>query len=191
MRALLLLASLLVGVACVACPASAQESFRGKTISMIVGTAPGGGTDTTGRLLAPFLTRYLPGNPPVVVHNIPGADGIVALNYFVQQIKPDGLTITIGDSPGVDPLRYRSPQSHYDPIKFEYFGGIDRGGTMIVINGAAEKRLTNKAAAPITMGVAATIPRSGQLIAAWGIAFLDWNAKWILGYRGQNELMLA
>src|SRR5262245_28160187 len=97
-----------LALACI--PAAAQEpvSFRGKTITMVVGAQAGGGTDATGRLIAPFLGKYLPGNPAVVVENRPGADGIVALNYFVQQVKPDGLTITTGDSPQIDPIRYRA-----------------------------------------------------------------------------------
>ena len=52
-------------------PAATQEAqqgaitFRGRTITMLVGSAAGGGTDATGRLVAPFLTKYLPGNPAV------------------------------------------------------------------------------------------------------------------------------
>ena len=174
-------------------PTSAQESvtFRGKTVTMIVGSQAGGGTDATGRLMAPFLAKYLPGNPTVVVENRPGADGIVALNYFVQQVKPDGLTVAAGDSPQIDPIRYRAPQSRYDPTRFEFVGGIGRGGSMIVMDAAAEKRLSDKGAPPVTIGVASSVPRSGQAIAAWGIGFLGWNAKWVVGYRSTSSLMLA
>jgi hypothetical protein len=173
--------------------ALAQEplSFKGKTISMIVGSAPGGGTDASGRLIAPFLTRYLPGNPNVVVHNVPGADGVVALNHFVQQTNPDGLTLMTAGGPDIDPRHFRAPQAHYDPLLFEYLGGIGRGGTMMVINAAAEPRLYDKKALPVTMGVAGPIPRTGEVIAAWGIGFLGWNAKWIVGYGGTNALVLA
>src|SRR5437870_5658244 len=63
---------------------AADESalFRGKTVTMIIGYAAGGGTDAFGRLTANFLARYLPGSPTVIVRNIPGADGITAMNYF-------------------------------------------------------------------------------------------------------------
>lgn len=174
-------------------PAGAQDpvTFSGKTITLIVGSQAGGGTDATGRLIAPFLSKYLPGNPSVIVQNMPGADGIVALNYFVQQVKPDGLTATAGDSPQIDPIRYRASQSRYDPTKFAFVGGAGRGGSMIVMNSAAEKRLYDKSAAPVTIGVASNVPRSGQAIAVWGIGFLGWNAKWIVGYRGTRALMLS
>jgi hypothetical protein len=158
---------------------------------MLVGSAPGGGTDATARVIAPFLTKYLPGNPGVVVQNMQGADGLVALNYFVQQVKPDGMTVTTGDSPQIDPIRYRLPQAHYDPVKFEYLGGIGRGGSMIIIDSASEKRLSDKSMPPATMGIASAVPRSGQLMAAWGIGALGWNARWVVGYRSTSSLMLA
>jgi tripartite-type tricarboxylate transporter receptor subunit TctC len=180
-------------LALAATPTLAQEpvTFRGKTITMIVGSQAGGGTDATGRLMAPFLAKYLPGNPTVIVENRPGADGIVALNYFVQQVKPDGFMVAAGDSPQIDPIRYRAPQSRYDPTRFEFVGGIGRGGSMIIMDAAAEKRLSDKSAPPVTIGVASSVPRSGQAIAAWGIGFLGWNAKWVVGYRGTSALMLA
>ena len=158
---------------------------------MLVGTPAGGGTDAAGRLVAPFLTKYLPGNPTVIVRNMPGAEGLVALNHFVQQPERNGLTVVAGDAPSIDPVRYRMPQSHYDPGKFEYFGGIGRGGSVVIINAASEGRLFDKMARPVTMGIASAIPRSGQLMAAWGIGFLGWNAKWIVGYRATNALLLA
>jgi tripartite-type tricarboxylate transporter receptor subunit TctC len=194
MRAWTFLAALALIVTPAAAPdAAAQDpvTFKGKTVTMIVGSPAGGGTDAAARLIAPFLAKYLPGNPAVIVQNMPGADGVVALNYFVQQVKPDGLTITTGDSPQIDPIRYRTPQARYDPVKFAFAGGIGRGGSMIVMDSAAEPRLRDRTATPVTMGVASAIPRSGQLIAAWGIGFLGWNAKWITGYRGTSALMLA
>jgi tripartite-type tricarboxylate transporter receptor subunit TctC len=188
LRLFILLGSSLAAVA----PAAAQDApFAGKTLSMLVSSGAGGGTDATARLVAPFLTKYLPGNPAVVVRNMPGADGIVALNYFVQQAEHDGLTLIAGDGPSIDPIRYRSPQSHYDPGRFNYIGGIGRGGSMVVIRGEAAARLHDKTASPVSMGIASSVPRSGQLIAAWGIGFLDWNAKWIVGYRSTSALMLA
>jgi hypothetical protein len=166
-------------------------SFQGKTISMIVGYAPGGGTDAFGRLAASFLTNVLPGSPTVVVRNVPGAEGITAMNYFVQQVAPDGLTITAAANTAADPLNYRKPQSRYDPTRFEVIGGIGRGGTAIVISKAAEKRLTDRQASPVAMGALGGVQRSGMLMTTWGIELLGWNAKWVLGYRGTNELMLA
>jgi tripartite-type tricarboxylate transporter receptor subunit TctC len=180
-----------MALACDTAAAQAPVTFEGKTISMLIDSSVGGGTDLTGRLLAPFLTKHLPGNPSVVVRNMPGAEGIVALNYFVQQVAPDGLTLTTGGGPSIDPIRYRAPQSRYNPGTFAFIGGVGRGGSMLVVNSAAEKRFYDKSAMPITIGIAGAAPRSGQLMAAWGIEFLGWNARWISGYRSTRALIQA
>jgi tripartite-type tricarboxylate transporter receptor subunit TctC len=169
----------------------AAPSFQDQSITMIIGFAPGGGTDASGRLIAQYLVRHLPGSPGVIVRNVPGADGLTALNYFVQQTKPDGLTITMGSSTQADPLFYRSPQARYDPTKFEFVGGVGRGGTVLLVRADARKRLNNKSAAPVIMGALGGVPRSGMLMTMWGIEYLGWNAKWVLGYRGTNDLMIA
>lgn len=172
--------------------ATAQEAmFKGKTVNMIIGYAAGGGTDASGRIIAQFLTKYLPGNPTTVVRNMPGAEGITALNHFVEQVKPDGLTVTMGSSVQIDPLTYRAPQVLYDPAKFHFIGGVGRGGSVLIIDREAEKRLHNKSAEPVIVGSIGGVPRSTMQMVAWGIEFLGWNAKWVVGYRGTNDVMIA
>ncbi len=173
-----------------AASADQMVSFKDKTITMIVGSSAGGGTDSSARIIAPLLAGHLPGKPTVIVRNIPGAQGITAMNYFVRQVAPDGLTVTMGSSTIADPLLYRRPQSQFDPATFRTIGGVGRGGTTLVIRKDAEERLHGKGA-PVTMGALGGVPRSGMLMTAWGIEFLGWNARWVLGYRGTNELMLA
>jgi putative tricarboxylic transport membrane protein len=165
--------------------------FKDKQITMIIGFPPGGGTDLTGRLVAQFLTKYLPGNPPIIVRNQPGADGITALNHMAKQTAPDGLTVTYGANTQVDPFNYRRPQVVYDPSDFVYLGGIRRGGEFLVIGNAALSRLNDKKQPPVIMGTVGTFPRSGQQVAAWGIEYLNWNAKWVGGYRGTPDSLLA
>jgi hypothetical protein len=171
----------------------AQErvSFRGKTITMVIGYAAGGGTDSGGRLAARFLSKHLDGNPTVIVRNMPGADGATALNFMVRQTKPDGLTVTTGSSTQIDPLNFRKPQVQYDPLTFHYIAGMGRKGTALLINVDAEKRLHDPSAAPVVMGSVGALPRSGMQITAWGIGFLGWNAKWVVGYSGTSAVTLA
>jgi tripartite-type tricarboxylate transporter receptor subunit TctC len=179
-------------IAVAATPVLADEPyFKDKAVTVLIGCAAGGGTDATGRLLAPFFTNHLPGNPQMVVRNMPGASGTAALNFAVAQTKPDGLTLIVGSSSNVDPLNYRTPQAKYDPKDFTYIGGAGRGGTMLVIRTEAEKRLLDKSQPPVVMGSIGGVPRSGMQITAWGIGFLGWNAKWVVGYRGTNDLAIA
>lgn len=74
--------------------ALAQEDFyKGKTIRLIVGLAPGGGFDTYARVIARHIGKHIPGNPITVVDNMPGAASLLAANYVYKAAKPDGLTI--------------------------------------------------------------------------------------------------
>jgi tripartite-type tricarboxylate transporter receptor subunit TctC len=172
---------------------AAEEAtlFRGKTVTMIIGYAAGGGTDAFGRLTANFLARYLPGSPTVIVRNVPGADGITAMNYFVEQVASDGYSLTVNASTTADPLNWRKPQAHFDPTRFAVIGGAGRGGVLLVIRNDAEKRLHDKKMPPVIMGALSGLPRSGMQMTAWGIEYLDWNAKWVIGYRGTSDLMVA
>ncbi len=70
-----------------------MHNFAGETVRIIVGFAPGGGYDLYARLTAGHLGRHLPGNPAVVVENMPGAGAQVATNYLAGAAHPDGLTI--------------------------------------------------------------------------------------------------
>jgi tripartite-type tricarboxylate transporter receptor subunit TctC len=166
-------------------------TFKDKQITMIIGVPAGGGTDLTGRLVAQFLTKHLPGNPPIVVRNQPGADGVTALNTMVKQTAPDGMTITFGANTQVDPFNYRKPQVVYDPSNFIYLGGVGRGGQFLVINKNALPRLHDKTKPAVIMGTIGAFPRSGMQVTAWAIEYLNWNAKWVAGYRGTPDLMLA
>ena len=79
-------------------PASAQEPFyKGKTISLIVGSNAAGGYDTYGRLLARHLGRHLPGHPSFVVQNMPGAGGVRAANHLYNVAAKDGTVMGIFD----------------------------------------------------------------------------------------------
>lgn len=181
-------------VACLlATPAAAQGgfSFQGKTVNMIISSAPGGGTDAFARLVAQFLPKYLPGSPSVVVRNMPGAGGITAMNYMAQQAAPDGNTFVTAGNTMADPLAYRRPESQFNPAEFAIIGGVVRGGEVLLISTEAEKRLYDKKASPVIIGSLGGIPRSGMQMAAWGIEYLGWNGKWVIGYPGTNELMLA
>ena len=68
------------------------KHFESKPVTIIVGSSPGGGYDTFGRLVARFVGKYLPGNPSFIVRNVPGAGQLRGLRRAMRS-KPDGLTI--------------------------------------------------------------------------------------------------
>jgi tripartite-type tricarboxylate transporter receptor subunit TctC len=165
-------------------PAAASEfvSFAGKTVTIIIGSTTGGTTDTSARLMAAFLSKYLPGTPNVIVQSRPGAHSIAALNYFSHQVKPDGLTVAAGSASQLDPENFRMPQSQYDPTTFLMVGAVDLGGGILILRADAQSRLTDKKARPVVMGSSSGLPSSTVLTAAWGVEYLGWNIQWVSGY---------
>lgn len=77
----------------------AQDAYKDKTLTFIVGYSPGGTYDQYTRLIARHIGKYLPGNPTRIVENMPGAGGIIAANHLYNRVKPDGLTVAAWASP--------------------------------------------------------------------------------------------
>ena len=71
----------------------AQDFYQGKTVRIIVGAAAGGGYDTYSRTIARHMGKHIPGNPSLVVENMPGAGFLISANHMYKVAKPDGLTI--------------------------------------------------------------------------------------------------
>src|SRR5882724_12718722 len=72
---------------------AAQEFFKGKSITILVGNSVGGAQDDWARFIAQHLGKHIPGNPSIIVQNMPGAGGVVAANHVYNIAKPDGLTL--------------------------------------------------------------------------------------------------
>jgi tripartite-type tricarboxylate transporter receptor subunit TctC len=100
----------------------AAPFYEGKAIRIIVGTAPGGGYDTYTRVIARHFGKYIPGNPTIIVDNMPGAGGLVSANHIFKVAKPDGLTI--GHFVGGQFLQQllAKPGIEFDALQFEYIG---------------------------------------------------------------------
>lgn len=112
MRTFWILLSLLLG----AINANAQAPFyQGKTVTFIVGFPAGSYDDLWPRQIAQYLPKYIPGNPNVIVQNMPGAGSMIAANYVFTVIKPDGLTLA-----GVQPALYFNQLVGLKEVKFDW-----------------------------------------------------------------------
>jgi len=94
--------------------------FRGKTITYIVSTGPGGGYDTYGRLISRYLQKHLPGSR-VIVRNVPGAGHIVGANT-IYAAKPDGLTIGMFNTGLIYDQLIKREGVLFDLNKFSWIG---------------------------------------------------------------------
>jgi tripartite-type tricarboxylate transporter receptor subunit TctC len=100
----------------------AQEPFyKGKTITILVGTKAGDVYDLYPRMLSDYLTKHIPGNPNVIIQNVPGAASLIAANQLYNVAKPDGLTIG-----AIYPALYFEQLIKRPEVKFEWtkFGWI-------------------------------------------------------------------
>jgi tripartite-type tricarboxylate transporter receptor subunit TctC len=104
-------------------PAVAQTPFyQGKTITIIVGTKAGDVYDLYPRMLAPYMTKNIPGNPNIIIQNVAGAASLIAANQVYTLAKPDGLTLG-----AIYPALYfeqlvKKPEVKFDWTKFGWIG---------------------------------------------------------------------
>jgi tripartite-type tricarboxylate transporter receptor subunit TctC len=121
----LVLFSAILSVLGVAPSFSAETPFyRGKTLTVLINFAAGGPTDIEGRLVARFLGKHLPGQPLIVVQNMPGAGGVTGTNYLGEVAKPDGLTLGYFTGQFFNILT-ADPNLRVDLAKFAYIASIE------------------------------------------------------------------
>jgi tripartite-type tricarboxylate transporter receptor subunit TctC len=98
--------------------------YKGKTLTVLINYATGGPTDIEGRLVAKHLPKHIPGQPFVIVNNMPGAGGITATNYLGEVAKPDGLTMAYFTGTFFNIL-LSDPTLRVDMAKFAYIASIE------------------------------------------------------------------
>lgn len=173
--------------------AQSEDYYAGKTITVIVGLAPGGSADTLVRMFVPHLKKHIPGQPNIVVQNMPGAGGVLAFNYIYERAKPDGQTIifTLWD-PLAQALGGQGLRARYD--QFEYLGGTGdiRVNYMRVdaVPGGAKKPSDVKNLKDGVIGAYASTDLSG-ILAHFSLKVLGVDHKVVTGYRGGSDVFLA
>ena len=112
---------------------SAQSSkpfYDGKTVQLLVASGPGATTDFGARLVGRYLGKHIPGNPGVIVQNMPGAGGLVAANHLFNIAKPDGLTIlAVSRANYLDQMVGRA-EVRADFRKFGWIGSFNKAPMM-------------------------------------------------------------
>jgi tripartite-type tricarboxylate transporter receptor subunit TctC len=109
------------------CLAQAQAPyFQGKTIRVVVGYPAGSAHDLWARLIAPQLTKHIPGNPATVVQLMPGAGSMTATNYIYTVAKPDGLTLGVNNAALYFEQLLKKKEVQFDWTKFTWIGSTTR-----------------------------------------------------------------
>ena len=174
---------------------AAKGFYAGKTITMLAGSSPGGGTDQTVRLIARHMERYIPGKPAIVVVNKPGAGGMIAVNELYNLRKPDGLTMSNVNTGAIFAVAGGNDAIKFDLRKIIYVGqALDEAQTIYVRSATPYTSLelirkANKEGKQPRMGAQSLDHTSSFVVkVAEQILGLDFNV--IPGYPGTPEILL-
>ena len=103
-----------------------EEFYKNKSVTILVGSAAGGGYDTYARVFARHLSKHLPGHPTVIAKNMPAAAGLAAASALYNTADKDGSTIAaFTNGAAMDPL-FGNPSARYDAQKFNSLGSIGK-----------------------------------------------------------------
>ena len=189
-RLTLLLLSLMV----FAPPASAQteaDFFKAKQVRMVVGFSPGNEYDVGARLLARYLGRHIPGNPTVIVQNMPQAASIVAANYIYTQAPRDGTVIGAITRNLVNQALLGQPNLEADPRRLIWLGATSFPGRVCVVG---DKAPVKTAADVFTQELIVGSNGAGNSTNILPTIFnhvLGAKFKLIEGYKGTPDIVLA
>ena len=112
----------------------ADEFYRGKVIRIIVGFSAGGGFDTYARALSRYMGKYVPGNPTIIVENMPGAGSLISANHIYRVAKPDGLTIGAFNGNQILGQLIGAQAVNFDARKMEWMGAPGYNHDLCVLN---------------------------------------------------------
>ena len=189
----LLVAVLWTVVGCSAAKAAdaAEEFYRGKSISLIIGYAAGGGYDQYARLLARHIGQYIPGKPAIVPRNMPGAGSLNAINNVYNVAPRDGTSIaTFGPEVAFEPLR-GGEGVQFDTIQFKWIGSMNRQVGLVVMSAKSNiATIRDARSKEVTVGASGSGSQSNLNPKVYN-AFLGTKFKVITGYSGTKEITLA
>jgi tripartite-type tricarboxylate transporter receptor subunit TctC len=114
-------------------PGAAQPDFGGKTVRLYIGTGPGGGYDTYGRLVARHIGRHLAGNPAVVPQNMPGASSLAVTNFLFNTAPRDGTAIGIINQAMPTEQYLDIGNTNYDSKAFNWIGRVSSAVEMAIV----------------------------------------------------------
>lgn len=170
-----------------------QEYYKGKTLRIIVGYASGGGFDLYSRAIARHIGRHIPGNPTVIVENMPGAGGIILANYLQSQAKPDGLTIGNIIGSMVHQQLFGTKGIEFDMRKFLWLGVPVQDVTACALTKASGITSLEKwfaAKEPVKIGGEAPGTNDSDAPRVLKMA-LGLPIQLIEGYKGTSQIRLA
>jgi tripartite-type tricarboxylate transporter receptor subunit TctC len=189
-----LIAALLLTAGLGMAPAQADglaDFYKGKTVALVVGSSTGGGYDTMTRAVARFIGKHIPGNPTVVVRNMPGAGGITALNYIYNAAERDGTVLAlVQNNTPLEPL-FGTKQARYDATRLNWLGTPSFEVAMVLLWHTVPVNSVEDLKSRETQMGASGANSTPAFYARLLNATLGTRMKLVNGYPGQTEALLA
>ena len=184
------IALLLAGNAPLRAAESAQDFFKGKTITYIVATSPGGGYDSYGRLVARYMNKYLPGSK-IIIRNLPGAGHVIGANT-IYAARPDGLTIGTFNTGLIYLQLLHESGVQFDLAKMSWIGKAASDARVLVLSKSSGiknvQQLFDSSRPPLKL-FAAGVGSAGYIDTRLAIAAIHLNVQLIPGYNGSEGTM--
>jgi hypothetical protein len=190
LRAIVLLAAALIFAA--ASAVRAADFYKDKTLTLIVGFAPGGGVDTTARVVARHLARFIPGAPNIVVQNMEGAAGLVAMNYVAKRVAADGLTIAMPGRSWYVEGALHGPGVGFDVDQVTYIGspgGVNSGLYVRTATGIDSLAALKASSRALTFGTLGSTTPTAMVPAL--LAKAGYPIKLVSGYVSTARVLVA
>jgi len=193
-RLLLTTAALVLTGALWTLPARAQspaDFYKGRTVTLVVSTSTGGGYDAMARAVARHIGKHIPGNPTVVVRNMPGAGGISAVNWLYNVGEKDGTVLgLVSNATPLEPL-FGTKEARYDAPKFNWLGTPSFEVSMVLLwNTVPVDSIEDLKTKTTNMGASGANSTPAFYTRLLN-ATLGTKMKLINGYPGQNDAFLA
>ncbi len=167
--------------------------YQGKTITILAGTGAGNVYDLYARLFARHMGKYIPGNPDIIVQNMPGAASMIAANHLYNVSKPDGLTIgAIFPALYFDQIIGRS-EVKFDWSKFIWLGSPVKSEHLLYMRGDSPYKSIQdvvKASTPPKCGATGTVS-TAYYIPKLLDQTIGTNFEIVLGYKTGTDIDLA
>jgi tripartite-type tricarboxylate transporter receptor subunit TctC len=172
----------------------AQEPyFKGKQIRIIVGLSSGGGYDRAARMIARHIGKHIPGNPDLVVQNMPGAGSVTAANYVWGVAKPDGLTLLAPHNNVYLSQLSGQKEVQFDLPKFQWIGSLENDDMMIFSRvDAPFKSMSEVVRQKITPKCGSTgVGSSDYVMSKILEETIGAQIQHVTGYPGSSEIAIA
>jgi len=183
-------AAVLLAGAPVAFAQTAQNFYAGKQITLLCGAAVGGGYDAHSRLLARHLGRFIPGNPTIVVQNLPAAGSLVAANQIYNTAPKDGTVISLIQRGMLTAKLINPGQVRFDVAKLNWIGNMTTEvGVALTWRTAPHKSAKDLFDKELIVGGHAGV--DPELTPRLYNAVLGTKFKIINGYNGTTDIALA